>query len=357
MSEQLPTLIGKGLPELEAAVIALGEPKFRANQLKQWLYEKRVADPNAMTNLSKALRDRLNESYSFITAAIARQEHDGENTTKFALRYPDGSVVETVLMFEIQADGSERRTLCVSTQAGCAMGCRFCASGQLGLKRNLSASEILEQVYIAAAHLGQERWLTNIVFMGMGEPLHNWEAFAQTLLVLTDPEFINMSPRRITVSTVGLANRIRDLAAMGTPVNLAVSLHAPNDKIRSELIPTNQAYGGIQGIVDACADYFEITRRQVTFEYTVVGGVNDRPEHAEELCRLIGERLPGSNVNLIPMNPVAGSGLHTPEERAVEAMSRILESKGHSVHTRKKKGRSISAACGQLRLQVEAASE
>lgn len=352
-----PWLLAATPEELAQEFSAMGEKPFRAKQVLNWLYRKRVCDVAKMTDLSAGLRQRLAEHFRLPNAAVVASEADHESTTKVALRYPDGSVIESVLMLEPKRDAEEgdelRRTACISTQAGCAMGCRFCASGQLGLKRHLAGAEIVEQFYAIANLLPAEQWLTNVVYMGMGEPLHNWEGFMRSLRALVSDWGFNMSPRRITVSTVGFPRRIRDLAASGIPVNLAVSLHAPNDEIRDRLIPTNEAYGGIEEILSAAADYFKGTGRQVTFEYTVVKGTNDRPEHAKELASVVRRFLPGANINLIPMNPVRDTGLFPPENIDVEIFSKILDEAGHSVHTRKKKGRSVSAACGQLRLRVE----
>lgn len=358
---QKPSLLALPPEAMVEAMNALAEPKFRAKQIMQWLYKKRVTDFAAMTDLSAGLRAKLAEAYCTTTATVAAREADAEDTTKLALRFPDGSVIESVLMLEAQGGGvlgrdELRRTACVSTQAGCAMGCRFCASGQLGLKRHLSAAEIVEQVMAMGACIPGGEWLTNIVYMGMGEPLHNYEATMASLVTLTSEWGFAMSPRRITVSTVGFPRRIRDLAASGIGVNLAVSLHAPNDAVRGKLIPTNEAYGGIEEILAASREYFEATGRQVTFEYTVVKDENDRTEHARELASVIRKVLPGSNINLIPMNPVKMSGLRPPENDQVQVFAQVLEQAGHSVHTRKKKGRSITAACGQLRLRVEEAA-
>lgn len=352
-SPTLPSILGKTPSELESLVAELNQPKFRAKQIAEWLYKQRVSTFDEMTNLPASFRTELATRYSIRQARVRASEAE-DHTTKLALSLHDGSVIEAVLIVQPEyRDAPERRTICVSTQAGCAMGCRFCASGQLGLKRNLAVNEIIEQFCAIADLLQDGQWLTHVVFMGMGEPLHNWENFVAALRVITSPWGFGMSPRRITVSTVGLAPRIRDLAALDIAVHLAISLHAPNDEIRSRLIPTNKAYGGITAIVDAAADYYKQSKRQVTFEYTLVGGVNDSPEHARELLHLVLARLPSANINLIPMNPVEGSGLLAPETANVEGFARILESAGLSVHTRKKKGRQIQAACGQLRLRVE----
>lgn len=352
-AHDLPCLVGMPPSAIAALIASLDESDYRAQQVGEWLYARRTADVGAMTNLSKNLRLKLATATQPLPGQVVRVQEDHEVTTKFATRFADGSIIETVLMFEPQPSGAMRRTLCVSTQAGCAMGCRFCASGQLGLKRNLTTAEVLAQVYHAIPLLPNGEWLTNIVYMGMGEPFHNWEATVGSLEVLTAAWGFGMSPRRITISTVGMPQRILDLAAQDVPVNLAISLHAPNDDIRQMLIPTNTVYGGLVPILDAARVYFEQTKRQVTFEYTLVGGVNDHRDHAHELGKLVARRLPGSNINLIPMNPVEGSGLLVPQPEDVQTFAQVLEGYGLSTHTRKKKGRSISAACGQLRLAVE----
>ncbi len=364
MSKHLPvqpSLLGlepKALQKLiqekaEAESSGVKIEPFRAKQIAHWIYQDKVLDFDAMTNLSLDLRAFLKEHFSLRQAQPLEVQKDAETTTKVALRFPDGSIIESVLMFEENANGSERRTLCISTQAGCAMGCHFCASGQKGLKRHLSTSEILEQFYAFPEILEEGKWLTNVVYMGMGEPLHNWDAFLRSLRVLTESWGFGMSSRRITVSSVGFPQRIRELARMGLHINLALSLHAANDTLREKLIPTNALYGGVHEIVGAAREYQETSGRQVTWEYTLVKGVNDHTSDAYELAGLMREQGQGTNINLIPMNPVTGSGLAAPDARAVERFSQILRSLGLSVHTRKKKGRSISAACGQLRLQLE----
>jgi len=340
--------------QLADFVKELGEKPFRAKQLGNWLYQQRVTDIDAMTNLPALFRAKLKEHAIIRSAEVVTKRYDEHSdTTKIALRYSDGSIVETVLMLEPQGDGV-RKTICVSTQAGCAMGCRFCASGLKGLRRNLTAAEILEQFYAVAEVLPEGDFITNVVYMGMGEPLHNWQAFKQSLDVLTQEWGFAMSGRRITVSTVGMADRMRELADHHSPVHLAVSLHAPNDAVRDKVIPTNEAYGGIEAIVDAAKYYQGKTGRKLTFEYTLVHDLNDRPEHARELGDLLADRIPEANVNLIPMNPVEGTGLKAPLTEDVEFFADHLISLGLSAHTRKKKGRSINAACGQLRLEVEA---
>lgn len=350
----VPSLIGMTPDQLRDTVVALGAKPFVAKQLAQWLYEKRETDPARMSNLPAMLREKLAQ-HPLLSSSVVEADDSGEGTTKLALRLHDGPVIECVLMREENEDGSPRLTACISTQAGCAMGCRFCASGVLGLKRNLTAGEILEQLYHIDALLKKDGlpWLTNVVVMGMGEPLHNFDNLMQALTILNADWGFRFGARRITVSTVGLPDRIRELAKQGMQFNLAISLHATTDEQRTKLIPTNVATGLID-IIQAAADYFKETKREVTFEYTLVGGENDSAADAQRLAELL-KGFPRANVNLIPMNPVEGSGLIAPTTPAVEEFTRILKQGGINVHVRKKRGRAVQAACGQLRLRLESA--
>jgi 23S rRNA (adenine2503-C2)-methyltransferase len=333
------------IDELSTAITAAGGKPFVAKQLAEWLYGKRVADFDAMTNLSKELRGKLAESHDLLTSKVIATEDSGEGTQKLGIRLHDGLIIEAVLMRE-----EDRLTACISTQAGCAMGCRFCASGQLGLKRHLTAGEILEEFYHLAA-LIPGQWLTNVVVMGMGEPLHNYDNLLKALTILNADWGFNFGARRVTVSTVGLPQRIRDLAEQGYQFNLAISLHGVDDVSRSALIPTN---AGLQKILDAAKHYFKQTRREVTFEYTLVGGKNDDIATAQKLATLLLD-FPKANVNLIPMNPVEGSGLLAPTTEAVAAFTHELQQANVNVHVRRRRGRRVQAACGQLRLRLEAA--
>lgn len=363
VAQPKPSLIGMNPDQLVQAVLDCGGKAFASRQLADWLYAKRVADLGAMTNLPKDVRTKLAEKFSTLTSRVVAAEESGEGTTKLALRLHDGLVIECVLMREHSRDDAsgdwDRFTICISTQAGCAMGCRFCASGKLGLKRHLAAGEILEQFFHVAELLradaraaGREpAWLTNVVVMGMGEPLHNFDALMSALGTLNADWGFNFGARRVTVSTVGLPDRIRELAGRGYQFNLAVSLHATTDEQRTRLIPTNSATG-LDAIIAAAADYFRISRREVTFEYTLVGGENDTPQDAQRLVELLHD-FPKGNVNLIPMNPVEGSGLKEPAADAVEAFTAILRNGGVNAHVRRKRGRRVQAACGQLRLKLE----
>lgn len=343
------SLIGLDLDELRAAVVACGGKPFAAGQLAQWMYTKRVHDFDAMTNLGKDLRAKLAASHGLLTSRVIANEDSGEGTIKLGIRLHDGLMIETVLMRE-----DDRVTACISTQAGCAMGCRFCASGKLGLKRHMTAGEILEQfIHLSDLMRAQDvkpDWLTNVVVMGMGEPLHNFDNLLKSLKILNAEWGFHFGARRVTVSTVGLPQRIRDLAAQGFQFNLAISLHGVDDASRSELIPTN---AGLQNILDAARDYFKETRREVTFEYTLVGGKNDDVATAHKLAELMQD-FPRANVNLIPMNPVEGSGLEAPTTEAVSSFTEELKLAGINVHVRRRRGRRVQAACGQLRLRIEA---
>jgi 23S rRNA (adenine2503-C2)-methyltransferase len=355
MNEPRNSLIGMDLAELTGAAEAAGGRPFHGKVLARWLYARRVTELSAMTDLSGVLREGLARGHTLLTSQVAARENSGEGTMKLALRLHDGLVIECVLMREAAAKGGQRVTACISTQAGCAMGCRFCASGKLGLKRHLTAGEILEQFFHLSELLREDpagpQWLTNVVVMGMGEPLHNYDALVKTLGILNAEWGFGFGARRVTVSTVGLPDRIRQLADEGYAFNLAVSLHATTDEQRTALIPTNRATG-LRAILDASVYYYERTGREVTFEYTLVGGQNDTDEDARRLTELL-HGFPRANVNLIPMNPVVDSGLHAPEPAQVRAFTDALRRSGVNVHVRRRRGRQVQAACGQLRLRVE----
>ncbi|MCA8945148.1 MAG: 23S rRNA (adenine(2503)-C(2))-methyltransferase RlmN [Planctomycetes bacterium] len=356
MSNETSSLLGMNLDELREAVVACNGKPFHAKQLAQWLYGKRELEFDRMTNLSKELRNNLQQRYRLLTSTVVAREESGEGTTKLGIRLHDGMIIEAVLMRETRADGAERVTACISTQAGCAMGCRFCASGQLGLKRHLSAGEILEQLLHLSVLMREQAqavdWLTNVVVMGMGEPLHNFDNLLKALTILNAEWGFHFGARRVTVSTVGLPDRIRQLAEQGYQFNLAISLHGVDDASRTALIPTN---AGLAKILDAAKYYFEQTRREVTFEYTLVGGKNDDLDTAQRLVELVKD-FPRANVNLIPMNPVENSGLETPTTEAVNVFTEELRLAGVNVHVRRRRGRRVQAACGQLRLKLEEAS-
>lgn len=348
MTGERTSLLGMDLDELTAAVADCGARAFHGKQLAEWLYDKREADLASMTTLSRELRAELGRRYDTLTSTVVAVDDSGEGTIKLGIRLADGFIIETVLMRE-----GRRVTACISTQAGCAMGCRFCASGKLGLKRHLTAGEILEQFMHLSALMRRQSespdWLTNVVVMGMGEPLHNFDNLVKALAILNAEWGFHFGARRVTVSTVGLPKRIRDLADRGYSFNLAISLHAVDDETRSELIPSN---AGLAEIMHAARYYFHRTRREVTFEYTLVGDRNDDVDTAEKLAELL-EGFPRANVNLIPMNPVEGSGLKAPDMQKVKSFADVLEQRGVNVHVRRRRGRRVQAACGQLRLKLQ----
>ena len=338
-----------------------GEPAFRADQIYRWIHAQGVFDPERMSNLSRALRARLGELNLAcpLTEESVRRSSDG--TRKLLLRLHDGLAIECVLIPQGPVDeddddedddresvSDKPLTLCVSTQVGCAMGCVFCASGQAGLKRGLGAHEIVSQVIVARRHLDPGERIRNLVFMGMGEPLHHYAETARTIHLLNHPLGHAMSPRRITVSSVGLINGIKRLGEdFGGKVGLAISLHAPDTDTRSEIIPMNR-HQPMGELMQALRAYPLPKRRRITIEYTLIDGVNDRVEHARRLAETL-RGLP-SKVNLIPMNPISASNLHSPRAEAVDAFRRELSRLRVSCSVRQTRGDDVDAACGQLAL-------
>jgi 23S rRNA (adenine2503-C2)-methyltransferase len=295
-----------------------------------------------MTNLSRLDRQKLTENVQFSTATIAADQQSSDGTRKMLLRWPDGSSAETVMI----PDG-DRFTACVSSQVGCPVGCRFCASGIDGLQRNLTAGQIVEQIFaLNRAMIGDGRRIGNVVFMGMGEPLANYNNVMKAVRVLHDPACFNIGGRKITISTVGVPPRMRQLAEENLPLNLAISLHAPDEELRRQLIPWAEHFA-LEDILSAARYYFARTGREVTLEYILLAGVNDQPSHALALAkRCKGLR---ANVNLIRYNPVAGLGFDRPEASSLVAFQAILRRHGVNAHARKSRGSDIDAACGQLR--------
>jgi 23S rRNA (adenine2503-C2)-methyltransferase len=349
--------------ELEALVAEAGEPPYRARQLAHWLDDRRQPDPSRMSDLPGSLRARLADR--FATAGLALERHqrgDGGWTHKFLFRLPGGDAVESVLMLYPRAGGRDARgraTVCISTQAGCAMGCTFCATGQSGFTRQLSAGEVVEQVARVSTMLpelqpGPEAPgnLTNVVFMGMGEPFANPAATWGAAWRLH--RGFGLSARAITISTVGLVPGIRRAAAEPLPVNLAISIHAADDTLRDRLVPVNRSWP-IGELLGAVRDYVTATRRRVSFEYALIAGVNDGPEQARRLGRLLAPlRVPGSgghaaHVNLIPYNPTPGIAFAPPSKGAVRRFRDAVAATGMPVSVRANRGVGIDAACGQLR--------
>lgn len=329
--------------ELTDLVVELGEPKFRAKQLWTWLYQHYAADFAEMTSLSKELRAKLAEVATLDVLDPVSEMHSSDGqTTKVLFQLPDGQLVETVRM-----DYADRHTLCISTQAGCAMGCVFCATGQMGFFRNLSAGEVVAQVIHFARELAAEdERVTNIVMMGMGEPLHNYDNTLETVERLTDDEGLNLGARRITISTVGLVPAIRRFADEERQVGLAVSLHAATDEERDKLIPINRRWP-IAELMATIDYYIDKTGRRVTIEWALIAGENDTIEQARKLGELLEGKL--VHVNLIPLNPTEGYG-GSPSSRArVEAFQEELGRHGVSSTVRVRRGIDIQAGCGQLR--------
>ena len=330
-------------------MVELGYPAFRARQLLDWVIRRRAESFEPMSDLPRALRQRLDAGWMVFGTKVAYHDVATDGTDKLVVECQDGRRIECVLMVE-----GPRRTVCISTQVGCGMGCVFCASGLKGVERNLTSDEILEQVLHLRNLLPPEETVTHIVVMGMGESLANLDNLVRALdRLCSAEEGLGISQRRVTISTVGLPEKILKLAAMDRQYHLAVSLHAPTEALRNELVPVNESIG--LGAVLAAADaYFERTGRQVTYEYVLLGGVNDRPGDAQALGRLLVARR--SHVNLIPYNPVEGLTFHRPDPEAVERFVTILRGRGVSVTVRKTKGRAIDAACGQLRRRLVATS-
>lgn len=338
-----PKILDLTPAELTEWIIAHGWPKFRAGQLQQWLFRRRATSFGQMSDLPQSLREQLAAEFRLFTAEVATHQVASDRTEKLLLQLDDGQQIECVLMRE-----PERNTVCISTQVGCAMGCVFCASGMLGLKRNLSAGEIIEQVLRLQTLLAAEERITNIVVMGIGEPLANLPALLPALSAFSEPDRLGLGARHITVSTVGLPAKIHEFARLGKQYNLAISLHAPNDSLRDTLVPVNNKIG-VDAILAAADDYFDQTGRRVTFEYVLLAKVNDEPQHARQLANLLRGRC--AHVNLIPMNGVQTLPFEEPAAPRTKQFVEILEQAGIPATVRKRKGADIDAACGQLRLK------
>jgi 23S rRNA (adenine2503-C2)-methyltransferase len=328
------------LTRAEFADVLHGEPRYRLDQLWAGLYTQ-LADPADITSLPKALRARLDAELPLALTPVTESVSDRGDTVKFLWELEGGSRVETVLMLY-----SDRATVCVSSQAGCAMGCGFCATGQAGFTRHLTVGEIVEQVVRAARRAQQlERRVSNIVFMGMGEPMANLDAvWAATERFHGD---LGLSARHITISTVGVIPGIRSLKDRSLPVNLAVSLHAANDTLRDELVPINRRYP-FEDLMTACEDYLQVKHRRVSFEWAMIEGVNDRDSDARELAVLCRRLSPHAHVNLIPLNPTPGYPTTGSSAKRVEEFRDLLERLGANATVRRNRGTDIDAACGQL---------
>jgi 23S rRNA (adenine2503-C2)-methyltransferase len=329
-------------PQLIDWLLERGWPKFRARQILTWIYQKRADSFDAMTDLPKGLRTQLTSAFEIFRSVTAAHQKSVDGTEKLLLQLADGGRIECVLL----RDGP-RRSICVSSQVGCAMGCVFCASGLDGVERNLSRGEILEQMLKLQRLLEPDDRLSHIVMMGMGEPLANLPRVLEALGVAKDSQYgLGISPRRITISTVGLPPAIDKLAESDSPYQLAISLHAPNDELRNRLVPVNKSIG-IESIMQAADRYFQRTGRRLTFEYVLLGSLNDSVACAKELVSLLRGRT--AMLNVIPYNPVPGLPYETPSPEAIHLFRKTLIDGGINVMFRQRKGDEIQAACGQLR--------
>jgi 23S rRNA (adenine2503-C2)-methyltransferase len=332
-------LLGRSAEELTELVASLGEKPYRARQLMRWMYQRHELDFAAMTDLSLGLRERLAAAAELAAPPVLSVQHSADGTRKWLLDVGAGQAVETVFIPE-----PNRGTLCISSQAGCALDCAFCATGRQGFNRNLTSAEVLGQVLLAARELAPAA-VTNIVFMGMGEPLANYRAVVPVAKLLIDDHAFGLSRRRVTISTAGIVPQIRKLAGECN-VALAVSLHAPTDDLRDELVPINRIHP-IAELLDACWRYAEgIASRQITFEYVLLDGVNDSPAQARQLARLLRGRP--AKVNLIPFNAFPGSGFACSPPEAVDGFWHTLRAAGIVATIRRPRGDDIAAACGQL---------
>ena len=368
----LPDIKSLTREELTACFKSWNQPAYRADQLLEWLYARRVTQWEAMTNLPRPLREKLRENFSLGTLEPVRQQGAPDATRKFLWRLPDGALIESVLIPAnpaLYGEASDRHTLCLSTQVGCAYGCKFCASGLDGWKRNLTADEIVEQVLsverlsprspvhrqsssAAASRTGDRglRTVDNLVVMGMGEPLANYDNLLRALKILNAPWGGGIGARKITVSTSGLAPQIRRLAAEPLQLRLAVSLHGATDDVRNRTMPVNRKYP-LRELVAACEYYQAQKGRMITFEYILIAGVNDAIEQTRPLA-MLAKRL-FAKVNLIPYNPVEGLPWKRPAEEVCEAFLAALKKQKITATLRREKGHDIDAACGQLRLKTE----
>ncbi len=353
---------------LRALAAQWGWPKFRADQVLEWVYRHAVADPAAMTNLPARDRQALAERLTFLSGEVAVDVTGSDGTRKLLVRWnPSAAAGRSDASIALPLSGAapqetecvmiptdDRCTACISSQVGCPVGCTFCASGIGGLDGNLSAGRIVEQVWLLDRDLHRQgRRISNVVFMGMGEPLANYQSVMHAVRTLMAPWGLNIGARRITISTVGLPRAIERLANEQVPVTLAISLHAPNDELRRRLIPWAE-YTTVADLMDAGRYYFKQTGREVTLEYILLGGVNDRPEHAEQLAGVA--KTLRANVNLIRYNEVAGLPYARPSDAAVRKFQEVLRQRGINAHIRASRGRDIAAACGQLRHEQRAAS-
>ncbi len=330
------------LEQLAERLKAMGQPAFRAKQIFHWLHQKLVTEFSAMTDQPKALLAKLEEEYYIAAPVIQRRQQSKDGTVKYLFRLADGNCIETVVMRYNYGN-----TVCVSTQVGCRMGCRFCASTQAGRVRNLEAGEIAAEIYAAQKDIGER--ISHIVLMGIGEPLDNFDNVMDFLTIISSPEGVNIGMRNISLSTCGIVPQIDKLAEKKLQLTLSISLHAPNNAMRSQMMPVNDAYP-VEELIAACRRYQKVTGRRISFEYSMVRGVNDSPATAKELAKLI--RGMGAHVNLIPINPVDGSPYSATDAENVKRFQNMLTELGVNATVRRRLGSDISAACGQLRREA-----
>ncbi|MEK4341440.1 23S rRNA (adenine(2503)-C(2))-methyltransferase RlmN [Brevibacillus sp. FSL L8-0710] len=330
--------------EMKEWLVEIGDKAFRAQQIFDWMYVKRVRSFEEMTNLSKDLRQKLSETFRIEAMEEITHQTSQDGTVKFLFKLVDGHAIETVIMRH-----SYGNSICVTTQVGCRIGCTFCASTLGGLKRNLDAGEIVAQVLMAQRKLDEEgARVSHVVVMGIGEPFENFENLIAFLRIINDNRGLNIGARHITVSTSGIVPKIYEFADRGGQVNLAISLHAPNTELRTKLMPINRGFP-LEKLLEACRYYIAKTGRRISFEYGLFGGTNDQPEHAEELADLIGDML--CHVNLIPVNYVPERDYVRTPRNEIFQFKNILEDRGINVTIRREQGSDIAAACGQLRAQ------
>jgi 23S rRNA (adenine2503-C2)-methyltransferase len=350
MSDPRTPIKSLSFDEIEARLAALGQPGYRAKQVAEWIYGKRAKAFDGMSNLPAELRRQLASEFVFDNLEPVRVLGSADTTRKFLFRLADGALIESVLIPASPAlygEASDRRTICVSTQVGCAYGCKFCASGLDGWSRNLHPGEIVEQV-LRVEELSGEK-INNIVFMGMGEPLANFAHLMKAIGIINAPWGVGLGARHITISTSGLAPQIRELAEQPLQVRLAISLHGATDEVRQQIMPVNRKFP-LAVLLEACAYYTQRKKQRLTFEYILIDGVNDRPEDAAALVRVV--RGVNAKVNCIPYNSVEGLPWERPSEARQDAFMAVLETAGVAATIRREKGHDIAAACGQLRRQT-----
>ncbi|MGA3066940.1 MAG: 23S rRNA (adenine(2503)-C(2))-methyltransferase RlmN [Tepidisphaeraceae bacterium] len=341
-----PQFFALSPPEMDEIFVSWGWPAFRGQQVRQWVYEKLTCEPQKMTNLAQPDRQKLAENIDLQVGQILKHQISSDGTHKILAGWEAGAAAESVII----PDG-RRLTACVSSQVGCPVGCKFCASGVNGLKQNLSADRIVQQIFLLnRILLRRKQRINHVVFMGMGEPLANYANLIRAIKILHDPQCFNLGARKITVSTVGVPSRMRQLANENLQLNLAISLHAPDETLRRQLIPWAEHFS-LDDILQAARYYFERTGREITLEYILLSGVNDSVPQAKRLAKICKSMR--ANVNLIRYNEVEGLPFERPRSEAVMNFQNALRQQGVNAHVRKSRGRDIDAACGQLRRRAQ----